>query len=388
PTALAGGLPARLEGDGRLRLQVRPGTFEVRLDARAADVLNEIPVPRPVSHLPGTEIWSYRGNDRLRVATPEGLAPVDPEQVDVPPELGTLPAFRAEAGQVLTLVEQSRGRAGGGDRLELARVLWRDFDGSGFTFGDRLTGRLDDHWRLDMALPYRLGSAAEHGDNLLVTAGPGEGLTGVELRTQELMLEAFGRLEARGAVPASGWQARLDGLRTELYLPPGEKLLAAAGAGRALAAARSLPRADRDARGRAPVRAPGGRGGARRAGALLARARRAALGMAECARRVRAGARGAARPPAACRAGVPGVERGGPRRAAGAVSRRPAPRRDSSAARAAGGASRRAVRRGRQSPRSGTGTGPGRRRARRPAGGDAGRGRRAGHDARQRSALR
>lgn len=233
PTALAGGLPARLEGDGRLRLQVRPGTFEVRLDARAADVLNEIPVPRPVSHLPGTEIWSYRGNDRLRVATPEGLAPVDPEQVDVPPELGTLPAFRAEAGQVLTLVEQSRGRAGGGDRLELARVLWRDFDGSGFTFGDRLTGRLDDHWRLDMALPYRLGSAAEHGDNLLVTAGPGEGLTGVELRTQELMLEAFGRLEARGAVPASGWQARLDGLRTELYLPPGEKLLAAAGADRA-----------------------------------------------------------------------------------------------------------------------------------------------------------
>src|SRR5690606_34840665 len=40
-------------------------------------------------------------------------------------------------------------------------------------------------------------------------------------------------LERRGAVPASGWQARLAGMQAELNLPPGQKLLAAGGADRA-----------------------------------------------------------------------------------------------------------------------------------------------------------
>jgi hypothetical protein len=233
PTALESDVPARLESDGRLRLQVRPGSFEVILEARAEDVLNEVTLPPPVRNLPDTEIWSYRSNDRLRVTVPEGLPPVDPEQVDVPYDFTDLPAFRVEAGDTLTIVERSRGKVGGGDLLHLARVLWLDFEGSGFTFSDTVTGQLDGNWRLDMAAPYVLQNAVENGENLLVTAGDGEGLTGVELRTRELNLEAYGRLDTRDAVPASGWQARLAGMSAELNLPPGQKLLAAGGADRA-----------------------------------------------------------------------------------------------------------------------------------------------------------
>lgn len=233
PTSLESDLPARLEADGRLTLQVRPGTFEVTLGARAREVRNEIALAEPVQNLPASEIWSFQADDRLRIAVPEGLPPVDPEQVGVPAKWRALPAFRVAPGEALTLVERSRGQSAGEDRLYLSRVLWLDFAGRGFTFSDTLTGTLEGASRLDMAAPYALENAAEGGGSLLVTAGPDEGLTGVELRTRDLELAATGRLDSRDPVPASGWQARLAGMSAELNLPPGQKLLAAGGADRA-----------------------------------------------------------------------------------------------------------------------------------------------------------
>ncbi|MGH8168232.1 MAG: hypothetical protein ACREQ1_13400, partial [Woeseiaceae bacterium] len=88
-------------------------------------------------------------------------------------------------------------------------------------------------WRLDMTLPYSLLAASEGGDNLLVTLGADEGLTGVELRRGDVSLEALGRSESLGTLPVSGWQTRFDGIDATLSLPPGHKLLAAIGADRA-----------------------------------------------------------------------------------------------------------------------------------------------------------
>ncbi|HZD53153.1 MAG TPA: hypothetical protein VE175_08905, partial [Woeseiaceae bacterium] len=232
PAALESELPARLEPGGDLRLQVRPGVWQVELEARAGQVLNEIAAPKPEENLPDSEIWSYRSADRLRVTVPEGPAPVDPLQVSVPEAYLTLPAFRVEPGDTLTIVERSRGRTAGDNALHLQRLLWLDFDGGGYTFSDKLEGRLQS-WRLDMAAPYALQNATEDERNLLITAGPEVGWTGVELRQPEIDLRAYGRADTRDAMPASGWQTRLDGLTVELNLPPGQKLLAAPGADRA-----------------------------------------------------------------------------------------------------------------------------------------------------------
>src|SRR5690606_842263 len=70
PLSLDSPLPARLEPDGKLRLQVRPGSWQVRLVARAGGVLNELTLPEGTSSMPDAEIWSYRSNDRLRVTAP------------------------------------------------------------------------------------------------------------------------------------------------------------------------------------------------------------------------------------------------------------------------------------------------------------------------------
>jgi len=232
PVSLSSALPVRLEPDGTLRLQVRPGRWQVSLVARAAEVLNAVTLDG--GSLADTEIWSYRGNDRLRVTAAEGLPPVDPVRVNAPPEWQELPAFRVTSGDTLTIVERSRGQASAENTLTLDRDMWVDFDGGGFTVRDRVGGRMQTGWRLDMRMPFELASATEAGDNLLVTKGDEDGESGVEVRRANVDLEALARVEVRGTLPATGWLARFTEVSADLYLPPGHKLLAAPGADRAI----------------------------------------------------------------------------------------------------------------------------------------------------------
>jgi hypothetical protein len=232
PLAIESELPARFEPDGNLRLQLRPGRWKISLLARGAGVLNSITLPSAQRNLPNSEIWSYRSNDRLRVTAPEALRPVDPAQVSVPDGWHELPAFRIEPGESLTIAERSRGKVATDNDLQLKRQLWLDFNGDGFVFSDRVGGTMRSGWRLDMAVPFELLSAAEAGENLLVTRGDGEGLAGVELRQANVDLNALGRSETRGKMPVSGWQTTFNQVSTDLSLPPGHKLIAAVGADR------------------------------------------------------------------------------------------------------------------------------------------------------------
>ncbi len=229
PLNLQSQLPARLEADGNLRLQVRPGRWTVYLTARAPDVLNSIERPATGVNLPATEIWSYQSNDRLRVTAAEGLPPVDPVQAEVPGNWNNYPAFRVEAGATLQIIERSRGIVAATNELDLERTIWLDFDGGGFVVQDSIGGQMRTDWRLDMGPPYALLSASEYDDNLLITRGQGEGQTGVEVRQSQVDLESLGRAETRGRLPVTGWDTRFAGVDAILNLPPGHKLLAAPG---------------------------------------------------------------------------------------------------------------------------------------------------------------
>jgi len=222
-------LPAKLESDGNLRLQVRPGRWTIFVSARGPGVVNALSLQPPGANMPASEIWSYQSNDRLRVTAAEGLPPVDPRQVQVPQNWNNYPAFRVEAGGALTIVERSRGIVSASNELQLSRTMWLDFDGSGYVVLDRIGGQMQSDWRLDMQRPYALLSATEGGENLLITGGRDEGLTGVEVRRTAVDLQALGRSETRGEMPASGWDSRFAEVRATLHLPPGHKLLAAPG---------------------------------------------------------------------------------------------------------------------------------------------------------------
>lgn len=234
PLSLQSRLPAKLEADGILRLQVRPGRWEVFVTARGPDVLDEIPALASGDNLPAEEIWSYQSNDRLRVTVPEGLPPVDPVQVEVPGEWHSFPAFRVERGAVLSLAERSRGVVSAGNELALERTMWLDFDGGGFIVRDQIGGEMRSGWRLDMAGVYRLLSASEGGESLLITNGDAEGETGIEVRRTDVSLATLGRVGTRSTMPATGWDERFARVSATLNLPPGNKLLTARGVDRAL----------------------------------------------------------------------------------------------------------------------------------------------------------
>ena len=229
PLNLQTPLPAKFEADGRLRLQVRPGTWVVHLGARGPGVLNEIAAPGTGSNLPESEIWSYQSNDRMRVTAAEGLPPVDPAQVNVPGNWQSYPAFRVDAGATFSITERSRGVMAATNELSLARTMWLDFDGGGYVVRDDISGEMRTDWRLDMAGSYTLLSATENGENLLITNGEGEGQTGVEVRQTNVDLETLARSNTRGAMPVTGWDARFAQVEATLNLPPGNKLLTAPG---------------------------------------------------------------------------------------------------------------------------------------------------------------
>jgi len=232
PTSMESTLAARLDPDNTLHIQVRPGEFLLTLEARGASPVGEVRLAPRASPWPSVEVWSFRPEDRLRVAAVEGVVAIDPGEANVPQEWRDLPAYRLAGGAALRVVERSRGLpAEDGNELKLERTAWLDFNGKGYTIVDALSGTMRRDWRLDIAEPYALRSAhLEHAEPLLITDGARSGLSGVELRSPRVDLTAVSRLEhAGGSLPATGWRARVAHVSGQLILAPGYRLLAALG---------------------------------------------------------------------------------------------------------------------------------------------------------------
>jgi hypothetical protein len=232
PTAIESLLATRLDPDNTLRVQVRPGEFDVTLEARGPSPLAEVRLGERLPPWPGEEVWSFSSEDRLRVASADGVAAVDPAQANVPQEWRALPAYRMTPASALRVIERSRGlSAADGNDLQLQRTAWLDFAGKGYTIVDTVGGAMRQDWRLDLREPYTLRSArTSSGEPLLITAGMAPGLTGVELRGATVDLTAVSRVErAGGSLPAVGWRTRFTGVSGRLMMAPGYRLLAAFG---------------------------------------------------------------------------------------------------------------------------------------------------------------
>ncbi len=230
PMATSGNLPVRFEPDGRLRVQVRSGEHELTITARGASPGDGITVPQGEGAWADEEVWTYRSNDRLRITALEGAPPIDPIQAGVPDNWRDMSAFRLQRGATVTIAERSRGLSSAdAHQLSLRRELWLTFDHDDFIAADRISGTMQQGWRLDMRPPYRLLNARRHDEMLLITDGA-DGRTGVEVRNADVDLTTLARVPRDQARAATGWDARFDNVWTTLNLPPGHRLLAAWGA--------------------------------------------------------------------------------------------------------------------------------------------------------------
>ncbi len=229
--ALTSPLPARLEPDGRLRLQLRPGSFQVEVRARGNGPRNRLELdPRPPPW-PRQEIWSFAAHPELRIVRAQGGRRIDPSLAEVPEPWQRHPAYAMAPGDALELGLIQRGSpAEIQDALSLQRELWLDFAGRGMTFQDRIRGTLISGSRL-IAEEIRPGEVRVDGRPALITVLEDDPRPGVEVRRKSLQAEVIGRYEgALSKLPANGWAHRFQAAEARLNLPPGWRVLAVSGA--------------------------------------------------------------------------------------------------------------------------------------------------------------
>ncbi|MDD4394050.1 MAG: hypothetical protein PHQ97_15055, partial [Desulfobacterales bacterium] len=228
PMRLDSPLPARLGADGQLLIQARPGRWAVRILSRFESPIEQI---EPVATPYGPEIWSFQSQNHLRMVKLTGAAPVEPGQTDMPEEWKQFPAYIIEPDSTLKFTTIRRGDPDPApDRLTLQKTWWLDFDGTGYTIQDTITGTMSRQWSLWMNPPTQLGRVSVDGKDQLITARGRDKKPGVELRRGSLHLEADSRLTASiTRVPAVGWDHGFESVSGILNLPPGWRLLSADG---------------------------------------------------------------------------------------------------------------------------------------------------------------
>ncbi|EIJ43265.1 hypothetical protein BegalDRAFT_2414 [Beggiatoa alba B18LD] len=242
PMNLTSPLPARLETDGRLRLQVRPGSYSILLHTRQMGAVTALTLP-VVEGLPEEEIWVFDARNALRLVDVTNVTAIDPQQTTLPSEWRQYPAYQVKAGDTLQLVEKRRGDpAPSPAQLSLHRQFWLDFDGVGYSVQDRISGTMTQGWRLEMLntspeasgeLQTHLGRVSVNGQDQFITRLTTNANTGVEVRQGQVNAVADSRLEnALNDVPAVAWvagsqvepTANFQQVYASLHLPPGWRL--------------------------------------------------------------------------------------------------------------------------------------------------------------------
>jgi hypothetical protein len=231
PLSLQSMLPARLEADGQLLLQVRPGRWQIDLLSRAVNEINNLPLPSVAKDWPASEVWVFDARPDLRVVEIGQLDSIDASQTNVPEEWRQLPAYRINQGQAMVLKVLRRGDPEPEpNQLSINRKLWLDFDGSGYTANDTITGKMTRGWRLNALPQTHTGKVTLDGDNQLITRQINNDKQGVEVRKGLITLDADSRLVGDiGQLSAVGWEQDFQHVSAELNLPPGWRLLAADG---------------------------------------------------------------------------------------------------------------------------------------------------------------
>jgi hypothetical protein len=232
PVSLNSTLPAWMEQDGKMQMQVRPGRYNVRVSLRHEGPLSTFLFHPPDQGLwPQQEIWSFKAQPDLRLVELTGAPSIDPLQTSMPEAWHKFPAYRLLPGEFMQFKEIKRGDPHPApDQLTLDRTLWLRFDGTGVTIQDKIIGVKNTNWRLEIDPAIGLGRVAVDGKEQVITRQKGSDKVGVELRNGRLNLTADSLLKGKiSSLPATGWDHDFQKVKGQLHLPPGWKLLNATG---------------------------------------------------------------------------------------------------------------------------------------------------------------
>lgn len=237
-------LPVRLEANGNLRVQVKPGQYVIRLMTHIAQRQTKFEARSQTKYWPGVEYWSFKQDTNFRTVTLSGAPSIDTAMISIPAQWRQFPTYRLSTTQSTPQVKSQSGvnylmletnlrgdTSTQENRLTIKRDIWLDFDGGAYTALDHIHGAMYQHWRLNTAKGVELGRATVNGSPVLVTAAKDtDAQSGVEIRSQNVQLEAVSRMNKQTDLLMSGWDTLFDQVSVNLHLPPGWKVLHISGA--------------------------------------------------------------------------------------------------------------------------------------------------------------
>ncbi len=224
-------IPVAVDEQGRMKVQVRAGKWLVHAHAFRLTHAAEFRYAPGAAPAVAEELVGFRAQPDFRMVEVKGVPSIDVSQTTFPDQWRSLPVYRWETNSSFQLEERMRGMGlQKPEGLHIARELWLDENGHGLIFRDRITGNMQQIWRLDAAENQDLGSVRSNGEGQLITRNPQNRAPGIEIRARNLNLEATGRMDRAKGLSATGWRSDTDSLSTTLNLPPGWRLFALFGA--------------------------------------------------------------------------------------------------------------------------------------------------------------
>ncbi|HEY5793326.1 MAG TPA: hypothetical protein VIS74_08505, partial [Chthoniobacterales bacterium] len=226
-SAVESPIPVAVDETGRVKAQVRAGKWTIKLRAFRLDDPRQFQFAADAPPGMAEELIAFRSKPDFRMVEIVGAPSIDVSQTTFPAQWREFPVYRWDTAAPFQMEERMRGMGlQQPEGLTIHRELWLDSAGRELTFRDRLTGSMQQIWRLDAAAGQDLGSVRSNGVGQLITRNPATQAPGVEIRTRNLNLEATGRSQIAGGLSATGWQTDADAVQVTLNLPPGWRLFA------------------------------------------------------------------------------------------------------------------------------------------------------------------
>lgn len=224
-------LPARIELDGKLRVQLKPGMWEVRTTARRSVPTDNVALTGMAHSGMEAEVWVFEAVPSLRVTEIKGVDGINPDQTNLPAEWRNLPAYLMKTGSALTIETLQRGGENPpASEFRLNREWRLNFSGKGYQLRDTISADINQPGRLEMGDAYDLERVSVNGADQFITHLEEGKAPGIEVRPGQVNIQAESTYEGNiRTLPAVGWMTGMQSLSGHLVLPPGWKLFHASG---------------------------------------------------------------------------------------------------------------------------------------------------------------
>ncbi|MGV6851018.1 MAG: hypothetical protein ACWA5R_02425 [bacterium] len=227
-TSVQSDIPISLNSKKNLIIQVSPGEWKINLHARGTGALTQFTIPNYQKPYPEEFLLSFQPQPEFRLIEMEKMIPIDANYSQLWTKWDDLPAYKVKPGDLISWKVLPGAQKIQANQLKLNRQLWLSLDGKQWSSEDSISGTMYRDWRIDLQGPLHMTRASLEGEPMLISASNNSDGEGVEIREQDVELNIGTQSnDSRFTLPVHGYSQTLQNVSTQLFLPPGYRLIAA-----------------------------------------------------------------------------------------------------------------------------------------------------------------